>query len=93
MSNHPLDPLPNSHDFMAPETSHPILEKAIQGIDASKEFKAMAKANGYKTLQDILESSLGDLPFKRLSGYRMLKEFLDIIDENGLTVFMKDKMD
>ena len=78
---------------MTQEITHPILQKAIQAIDASKEFKAMAKANGYKTLQDILESSLGDLPFKPLSGYRMLKEFLDIMDQNGLTGFINDEAD
>lgn len=75
---------------MAQQTTHPILAKPIQGMDASKEFKAMARANGYKTLQDIMEISLGDLPFKPRSGYRMLKELLDILDENGLGRLVED---
>ncbi|MBL0744852.1 hypothetical protein [Chryseolinea lacunae] len=54
-------------------------------MDVSLEFKAMAKANGYKTLEDILQSRLNDLPYKPQSGYRMLKELLDILDANGLT--------
>lgn len=75
---------------MAQQTTHPILAKPIQGMDASKEFKAMARANGYKTLQDIMEISLGDLPFKPRSGYRMLKELLDILDKNGLVRLVED---
>jgi hypothetical protein len=75
---------------MAQQTTHPILAKPIQGMDASKEFKAMARANGYKTLQDIMEISLGDLPFKPRSCYRMLKELLDILDENGLGRLVED---
>lgn len=70
---------------MTQEITYPILQKAIQGMDVSKEFKAMARANGYKTLQDILDHSLHELPFKKLSGYRMLKEFLDLMDQNGLS--------
>ncbi|SKC85078.1 hypothetical protein [Ohtaekwangia koreensis] len=69
---------------MTQEITHPILHKAIKNLDVTKEFKAMAKANGFKSLQDILDSSLHELPFKPQSGYRMLKEFLDILDEHGL---------
>lgn len=69
---------------MTQEMSHPILQKAIQGMDVSKEFKVMAKANGYKTLQDIISRPLHELPFKKESGYRMLKELLDILHENDL---------
>ncbi len=69
---------------MTLDIAHPILQKAIQGLNVSKEFKAMAKANGYKTLQNILDHPLHELPFKKLSGYRMLKEFIDLIEENGL---------
>lgn len=69
---------------MTLDIAHPILQKAIQGLNVSKEFKAMAKANGYKTLQHILDHPLHELPFKAKSGYRMLKEMLDILDENGL---------
>jgi len=75
---------------MAQETNHPILAKPIQGMDVSKEFKAMARANDYRTLQDVIETSLGDLPFKPRSGYRMLKELLDILDENGLVQLVED---
>ncbi|PZR10351.1 MAG: hypothetical protein DI539_21235 [Flavobacterium psychrophilum] len=69
---------------MTQDIAHPILQKAIQGLNVSKEFKAMAKANGYKTLQNILDHPLHELPFKKLSGYRMLKELLDIFNENEL---------
>ena len=69
---------------MTPETFHPLLQKSIQGLDFSKEFKAMAKANGYKTLIEILEDPIYDLPTKSLSGYRILKELLDFLDQHGL---------
>jgi hypothetical protein len=78
---------------MTQEITHPILQKAIQGMDVTKEFKAMAKANGYKTLQHILDQPLHELPFKKLSGYRMLKEFLDLMDENGLADFMEESQE
>lgn len=70
---------------MTQEITHPILQKAIKNLDVSKEFKAMAKANGFKTLQDILDMPLQELPYKPQSGYRMLKEFLSILEEHGLS--------
>jgi DNA-directed RNA polymerase alpha subunit len=69
---------------MTQESSHPILQKAIKNLDVSKEFKTMAKANGFKTLQDILDMPLHELPYKQMSGYRMLKEFLDMMEEHSL---------
>lgn len=75
---------------MTQDIAHPILQKAIQGLNVSKEFKAMAKANGYKTLQNLLDHPLHELPFKKLSGYRMLKEFLDLLDENGIGDLVND---
>ena len=70
---------------MTQEITHPILHKAIKNLDVSKEFKAMAKANGYKTLHDILDMPLHELPYKAQSGYRMLREFLDILNANNLS--------
>jgi len=69
---------------MTQEIIHPILQKAIKNLDVSKEFKAMAKANGFKTLQNILDMPLHEIPYKPESGYRMLKEFLDLLHEQGL---------
>ncbi|MEO7991497.1 MAG: hypothetical protein ABI663_18235 [Chryseolinea sp.] len=75
---------------MTQEIAHPILHKTIKNLDVSKEFKAMAKANGFKTLQDILDMPLYELPYKEQSGYRMLKEFLDILESHGLTALVED---
>jgi hypothetical protein len=75
---------------MTQEITHPILYKAIKNLDVSKEFKAMAKANGFKTLQDILDIPLHALPYKPQSGYRMLKEFLSILDEYSLNRLVDD---
>ncbi len=74
---------------MTQEITHPILQKAIKNLDVSKEFKVMAKANGYKTLQDILDMPLHELPYKPQSGYRMLKEFLDIVEVNNLSFLIE----
>lgn len=78
---------------MTQDIVHPILQKAIQGLNVSKEFKAMAKANGYKTLQNILDHPLHELPFKLLSGYRILKELLDILEQNNLSELIDDLAD
>lgn len=75
---------------MTPEITYPILHKAIKSLDVSREFKAMAKANGFKTLQDILDSPLHELPYKQQSGYRMLKELLDVLEVHSLSFLVED---
>lgn len=75
---------------MTQEITYPILQKAIKNLDVSKEFKAMAKANGLKTLQDILDMPVHELPYKQQSGYRMLKEFLDIVEVNNLSFLIEE---
>lgn len=40
----------------------------------------MAKANSFETLQEILDTSLYEFPFRPLSGYRLLKELLDMLE-------------
>ncbi len=59
-------------------------------MNLSKEFKAMAKANEFNTLEEILKESLHELPFKKLSGYRMLKEMMDVLEQNGLAELIED---
>lgn len=76
---------------MTQEITHPILHKAIKNLDVSKEFKVMAKANGFKTLQNILDMPLHELPFKSQSGYRMLREFLDLLEEHSLATLAEEK--
>lgn len=75
---------------MTQEITHPILQKAIKNLDVSKEFKAMAKANGFKTLQDILDMPLQELPYKPQSGYRMLRELLHLLDEYSISVLVEE---
>jgi DNA-directed RNA polymerase alpha subunit len=76
---------------MTQEITHPILQKAIKNLDVSKEFKAMAKANGFKTLQNILDMPLHELPHKPQSGYRMLKELLDLLNEYNIPELSEDR--
>lgn len=75
---------------MALTNKDPILLRPINELDVSREFKAMAKINGYKTLGEILESNVSELPRRPQSGYRILKEFLDILDEHKLIDLVKD---
>ncbi len=75
---------------MTQEITHPILQKAIKNLDVSKEFKTMAKANGFKTLQSILDMPLHELPYKPQSGYRILKELLDLLNEQGLSELVNE---
>jgi DNA-directed RNA polymerase alpha subunit len=76
---------------MTQEITHLILHKTIKNLDVSKEFKAMAKANGFKTLQNILDMPLHELPYKPQSGYRMLKEFLDMMEEYSLSNLLDEE--
>ena len=75
---------------MGQNTIHPILKKPIRGMNVSREFKAMAKANHYRFLEDILEGPLHHLPFKPQSGYRILRELLEILRESGLEHFVEE---
>ena len=75
---------------MTEDLLHPILLKPIMTLGVSEEFAAMAKANGYATLKDVLKEPLHKFPLKPLSGYRMLKELLAILEEHGLDKLIED---
>lgn len=75
---------------MTKEVDHPILQVPIFTLEVSKEFMSMAKANKYNTIEDIIKYPLSDLPTKNQSGYRMLRELLDILEANGLDHLIKD---
>jgi|GEM_PF-2538177 hypothetical protein len=78
---------------MGETTNHPILRKAIQGLNVSKEFKAMARANRYRTLADILKDPVQNVPSRSHSGYRMLRELLEILREAGLEHYFEEDFD
>lgn len=67
-----------------------VLKVPIQSMPVSPEFKRMAGANGFVTLQDILDRSLNDFHTLPRSGYRMLKELADILEQNGLGELLDD---
>ncbi len=67
-----------------------VLKEPIQSMSVSPEFKRMAGANGFVTLQDILNRSLNDFHTLPQSGYRMLKELADILEQNGLGELLDD---
>lgn len=73
------------------KTTHPILKEPIQSLPVSSEFKKMAVANGFTTLQDIMDKSLDNLHKLPYSGYRMLKELSDLLQANGLTNLLDDQ--
>jgi DNA-directed RNA polymerase alpha subunit len=67
-----------------------VLKEPIQTMSVSPEFKRMAGANGFVTLQDILDTSLNDFHKLPQSGYRMLKELANILEQNGLDELLAD---
>lgn len=76
---------------MSKEKEHPILHEPIQGMPVSREFKVMARVNGYRTLMDIIKNKLHQLPLQPQSGYRMLREFLDIMEAHGLIEWIEEQ--
>jgi len=67
-----------------------VLQEPIQSLSVSPEFKKMARANGFKTIQDILDKALDKLHELPYSGYRMLKELADVLEANGLSSLIDD---
>lgn len=67
-----------------------VLNEPIQLMSVSPEFKQMARANGFTSIQEILNGSLDELHELPLSGYRMLKELFDILEVNGLENLLQD---
>lgn len=67
-----------------------ILYKPIGSLNVNDEFLTMAEANGYNTLDQMLKEPLHEIPFKLLSGYRILKELLGILEEHGLENLIED---
>lgn len=74
----------------APKINELILKEPIQSMSVSPEFKRMARANGFITLQDILDNALNNLHDLPYSGYRMLNELSDILEANGLENLLDD---
>jgi hypothetical protein len=70
--------------------NNPILQEPISSLPVSSEFKEMAIANGFTTIQNILDKSLDNLHELPCSGYRMLKELSDVLEANGLTNLLDD---
>lgn len=62
-----------------------ILTEPIETLELSHEFKAMARLNGFSTLQEILNEALDELHELPGSGFRMLKELGDILAAHGLS--------
>jgi len=75
---------------MTKDLVHPLLQQPIDALSVSPEFKDMSKANGFNTLQEILDEPLHELPLKAKSGYRMLRELLDVLQANGLEELAED---
>jgi len=72
-------------------TTDTILLQPIQKMDVSRAFKVMAKANQFKTLADILDSPVPELPLRTYSSYRILKEFLTLLEDAGLANLVYDR--
>jgi len=60
------------------------LKLVIDSLDVSAEFKAMANENGFVTLGDMLSVPAGILVQLPQSGYRILAEFLQVLEQHDL---------
>jgi hypothetical protein len=69
---------------------HPLLQKPITTLGVSDAFVEMANVNGYTTLADILQAPLYMLPLKPCSGYRLLRELITLLEQNGLEGLAED---
>ncbi|HZX72880.1 MAG TPA: hypothetical protein VFE57_00550 [Cyclobacteriaceae bacterium] len=69
---------------MTSELTPPILRTPISSLAFTQEFIAMASANGFETLEELLAEPIRTLPQRKLSGYRMLKELLDFLEKHNL---------
>jgi DNA-directed RNA polymerase alpha subunit len=69
---------------MLAKGDYAILEAAIDSLDVSVEFKAMAKENGFFTLGAMLSVPAQTLVRLPKSGYRLLAEFLQLLEQHDL---------
>jgi hypothetical protein len=60
------------------------LKQSIQNLNVSREFKAMAHANDFETLEDLFEVPFALIHSLPLSGYRIVKEILVLLENDGL---------
>jgi hypothetical protein len=60
------------------------LTRTIQASSFSKEFKAMATANKFKTLGDVVDYGVVGIPELAQGNYRLVVELLECLEENGL---------
>lgn len=67
-----------------------ILKYSIQEVDLSPELKAMAEANGFETLEDVLEVPFYTIHALPRSGYRIVKELLMFFEKEGLNEVIED---
>jgi hypothetical protein len=63
---------------------HFILTTPVTDLNVSPEFLKMSQANGFEKLEDILSTPLHLFASLPESGYRMLREFVNILNDNGL---------
>lgn len=63
---------------------HSILNQKLADSAFSAELKAMAKLNNFDTLADLLATPFHRLHELPLSDYRIVKEILVVLEENGL---------
>ncbi len=61
-----------------------VLTSPIATLAVSEEFLKMAEANNFSTLQEMLDTPLNEFHALPQSGYRMLREFLNLLDAHGL---------
>lgn len=63
-----------------------ILHQPVPSLELSDEFKAMARANHFTTLGEMVEFRIEELQRMPLFDHRMLSEYVSFLTKNGLEV-------
>lgn len=67
-----------------------VLTQPITSLELSEGFKAMAKANHFTTLAEMVEFRIEELQRMPLFDHRMLPEYISFLTKNGLDGEVED---
>ncbi|MFY0608535.1 MAG: hypothetical protein JXR10_17595 [Cyclobacteriaceae bacterium] len=66
------------------DTTDKLLHEPISSLNMSSEFQAMAKANDFNTLYEMMEFKIEELQKIKGFNYRMVAEYVTYFEKNGL---------
>ncbi len=67
-----------------------LLDQPVDQLPVSAEFGQMMQGLEFTTLRDLLEHPAHQLLKMKGFGYRMLKELITLLENNGLTAWLQE---